>query len=206
MKPDQVHRNAGFQKGFKVLSTDFSSLSRRITRKGEQVQHATTMTTSYKRPRPGRRRLSMHNLAPSLTQSFFLMALLLSILCMPIEAAEYPGSQGRAVKGNFVDGRILFDRNPVPLPTLQRRQDTDIASTTAAAEAPVPSSPDAPNSLPRPFDGGFGTNYTQPSCPRFLRSMVNNDTFLSCVPFSLLLGVCPSSLKKAISLLPKTNL
>ncbi|KAF6230310.1 hypothetical protein HO133_004650 [Letharia lupina] len=125
---------------------------------------------------------------------FLFMAMIFSVLCMPTEAAEHPGSQSRAVKGPFVDGRILFDHEAAPQPALHRRDDsvsTDTASTTTAAEVAVTSSSSdpstTPTSLPRAFDGGFGTNFTQPSCPTFLRSMVSNDTFISCVPFSLLL-------------------
>ncbi|KAF6240517.1 hypothetical protein HO173_001185 [Letharia columbiana] len=125
---------------------------------------------------------------------FLFMAMIFSELCMPTEAAEHPGSQSRAVKGHFVDGRIMFDHKAAPQPALHRRDDsasTDTASTTTAAEVAVTSSSSdsstTPTSLPRAFDGGFGTNFTQPSCPTFLRSMVSNDTFISCVPFSLLL-------------------
>ncbi|KAL9075912.1 MAG: hypothetical protein Q9161_001306 [Pseudevernia consocians] len=113
---------------------------------------------------------------------------------MPTEATEHPESQSRAVKGHFVDGRIIFDHNAAPQPALHRRDDpasTDTASMTTAPEAAATSSSSdsstTTTSLPRAFDGGFGTNFTQPSCPTFLRSMVNNDTFISCVPFSLLL-------------------
>lgn len=159
------------------------------------------MTKSHTRPRPGRRRLSMQHLPPSLIQIFLFMTIVLSVLCMPAEAAEHPGSQNRDVKGHFVDGRIIFDRNPAPQPILHRRDDpasTDTASTTPVTKAAVTSSSSdsstTTTSLPRAFDGGFGTNYTQPSCPTFLRSMVNNDSFVSCVPFSLLLQVRPKKL------------
>ncbi|KAL8672349.1 MAG: hypothetical protein Q9168_003169, partial [Polycauliona sp. 1 TL-2023] len=41
--------------------------------------------------------------------------------------------------------------------------------------------------LPRPFDTGLGNNYTSPSCPQFINSFLRNETFTSCLPFSLLL-------------------
>ena len=159
------------------------------------MQHAAMMTTPHERPRPGRRRLSMHHLSLNLTQVFLIMAMIMSVLCQPIEAVENPGSQSRAATGQLVDGRTMFDQNLVPQPVLQRRETraiTDSPSTTTATEAPETSNTDSSTTiatLPRAFDGGFGTNYTQPSCPTFLRSMVNNETFISCVPFSLLLQV-----------------
>ncbi|KAL9604030.1 MAG: hypothetical protein Q9219_000792 [cf. Caloplaca sp. 3 TL-2023] len=43
------------------------------------------------------------------------------------------------------------------------------------------------SALPHPFDTGLGNNYTQPNCPIFINNFLRNDTFISCVPFSLLL-------------------
>ena len=151
---------------------DVSSLSCHQKCQREEVQRVAMKEIPHERPRPGRRRLSMRRPPLSLTQIFFFATMILSVLCRPTEAVQDPGSQSRAVEGHFVDGRITFDQDSVPQPELQRRQDS--ATTTT---------------LPRAFDSGFGTNYTQPSCPTFLRSMVNNETFVSCVPFSLLLQV-----------------
>lgn len=70
---------------------------------------------------------------------------------------------------------------------------TAISSSTSAslpsstASAPTPES--TITTLPKPFDGGFGTNYTQSSCPTFLKAFSTNTTFTSCLPFSLLLQV-----------------
>lgn len=72
-------------------------------------------------------------------------------------------------------------------------------STSSGSDSTTSSSPPVADSpLPKPFDSGFGTNYTQQSCPNFLRSLASNDTFTSCLPFSILLQVCiiESSLKK----------
>ena len=63
--------------------------------------------------------------------------------------------------------------------------DDSTGSSTGIDSAPSPS--DSP--LPKAFDGGLGTNYTEPSCPKFLMDMVNNDTFSSCLPVSVLLQV-----------------
>lgn len=48
------------------------------------------------------------------------------------------------------------------------------------------------SSLPRPFDTGLGNNYTNPACPVFMNNFLRNETFNSCVPFSLLLQVRPT--------------
>ena len=208
------HRDDGLQECFNASFTDTSLLSHHTKCRREEVQHAAMITTPHERPRPGRRRLSTHHLPSSLIQIFLFMIMVLSVLCMPTEAVEHAGSHNRAVKSHYVEGRIMFDQNPVPQPELLRREDpasTETASTTTAAEASETSSPGSPtttSSLPRAFDGGFGTNYTQPSCPTFLRSMVNNDTFISCVPFSLLLQVCHPSCRKLLpqSCPPKTKL
>ena len=196
MNRSEDHKDAGLQEDFNVLSLDVPSPSHHTKCERERVQHTATITTARKRPRPGRRRLSRHHLPLSLTQISLFVTIFLSVLCMPTEAAEHPGSQSRAVKDHFVDGRIMFDHKHAPLPALHPRDNpvsTNTASTITAAEAAVTSSTSDSStptiSLPRAFDGGFGTNYTQPSCPTFLRSMVNNDTFISCVPFSLLLQV-----------------
>ena len=44
-------------------------------------------------------------------------------------------------------------------------------------------------SLPQPFDTSLGNNFTNPSCPQFFNSFLNDPTFTSCVPLSLLLMV-----------------
>lgn len=202
MHLSELHSHAGLPKRFGVLCTDTSSLSHRTKCTNEEVQCAAMTGIPHERPRPGRRRrLSMHHLSLSVTHFCLFLAMVLSALCKPIEAVENPGSQSRAIKGHFVDGGIIFDQISVPQPAMHRREDranTDAASTTTAAAASQTSNSDSSTtivSLPRAFDGGFGTNYTQPSCPTFLRSMVNNDTFISCVPFSLLLQVCPTHRK-----------
>ena len=70
---------------------------------------------------------------------------------------------------------------------------TDTSSATITGSGNENSSAASTSSpLPKPFDGGLGTNFTQPSCPDFLTSMINNDTFSSCLPFSVLLQVSPS--------------
>ena len=43
--------------------------------------------------------------------------------------------------------------------------------------------------LPKVFDGGLGSNYTEQSCLSFLQSMISNQTFSDCLPLSLLLQV-----------------
>ena len=197
MNPSEHGRHVRLQKGFNVSTNRNSSLSYHTKSERDQV-HAAMRTAPHKRPRPGRRRLSMHHLSLSLTRILLSVAVMLSLLCVSTEAVENSFSPSRTAKGNFVDGRIMFDHERAPQPILHRRDDpasSEIASTTTAADVSVTAASSdtstTTTSLPTAFDGGFGTNYTQPSCPTFLRSMVNNDTFISCIPFSLLLQVRP---------------
>ena len=190
---------AGHQALFSISSMETFLPSRHMKYSSEEVRHAVTITKSQRICRPGRRRRSMHRVPLSLTTILLSVVMTMSVLCKPIEAAHDPGSQSRAVKSHFVDARIMFDRNLTPQPELRRRDDqasTDTASATTTSDVAASSpSSDATTTttLPKAFDGGFGTNYTQPSCPTFLRSMINNATFASCVPFSLLLQVCRAS-------------
>lgn len=72
-------------------------------------------------------------------------------------------------------------------------------SETGIVMAPGTSTGD----LPKVFDGGLGNNYTEPSCPTFLQSMIDNQTFTDCLPFSLLLQVLP--LNWSFTLTPDRN-
>ena len=65
----------------------------------------------------------------------------------------------------------------------------DSTSSASPAETSIVSAGGGQNSIPKAFDGGLGSNYTEPSCPLFLNSFLNNDTFTACMPFSLLLQV-----------------
>ncbi|KIX92171.1 uncharacterized protein Z520_12164 [Fonsecaea multimorphosa CBS 102226] len=55
-------------------------------------------------------------------------------------------------------------------------------STLTAASVTVVTTP-----LPTPFDTSLGSNFTSSSCPEFFSDFLNNATFQSCVPVSLLL-------------------
>lgn len=78
--------------------------------------------------------------------------------------------------------RLMFDATATAIPSSSI---TSLSSSTASTPTPEPTI----TTLPKPFDGGFGTNYTQPSCPTFLKAFSTNTTFTSCLPFSLLLQV-----------------
>lgn len=43
--------------------------------------------------------------------------------------------------------------------------------------------------LPQPFDSSLGNNFTTDTCPQFFDDFLTNQTFLDCLPFSLLLQV-----------------
>lgn len=61
-------------------------------------------------------------------------------------------------------------------------------NSASSAATSIISAP-AGSSVPKAFDGGLGRNFTAPSCPLFLNSFLNNETFTDCVPFSLYLQV-----------------
>ena len=78
--------------------------------------------------------------------------------------------------------RLIFDATATAIPN-----PSSASLSASTASAPTPES--TITTLPKPFDGGFGTNYTQSSCPTFLKAFSTNTTLLSCLPFSLLLQV-----------------
>ena len=86
--------------------------------------------------------------------------------------------------------RPTFESTATALPSAAASSAVSATLSSTASSGSDPT--DSP--LPRPFDGGFGTNYTQASCPSFLKSFLNNDTFTSCLPFSLLLQVSTCTL------------
>ena len=93
---------------------------------------------------------------------------------------------------SFASTAAAVDETETARPSVVGPSDDDKSSTTIGFKPPPTSSPSIPTPtgpLPKPFDGGFGTNYTQQSCPTFLRSMLNNETFSACLPLSLLLQV-----------------
>ena len=67
----------------------------------------------------------------------------------------------------------------------------DATSSASPSQTSIVSEGGGETSLPKAFDGGLGSNYTEASCPLFLNSFLNNDTFTGCMPFSLLLQVSP---------------
>ncbi|GAA6022252.1 hypothetical protein JCM11491_001682 [Sporobolomyces phaffii] len=69
------------------------------------------------------------------------------------------------------------------------------ASTTSASASSTSSSPTSTSTavpagyeLPRPFDSTLGTNFTSTACPSFFATFLADPEFISCAPFSLLLG------------------
>ena len=91
--------------------------------------------------------------------------------------------------------RPRFDATATPLTSVTvpiSTRDSSVSSTATSSSSDSTTSSTSPvvdSPLPTPFDSGFGTNYTQQSCPSFLRSIASNETLKSCLPFSLLLQV-----------------
>ncbi|EXJ78075.1 hypothetical protein A1O3_09236 [Capronia epimyces CBS 606.96] len=79
--------------------------------------------------------------------------------------------------------------------------DPPMTSENSSTETATPLSPSAASSstaispsitvvttpLPSPFDTSIGSNFTDSACPQFFSDFLNNATFQSCVPVSLLL-------------------
>ncbi|KAL8860318.1 MAG: hypothetical protein Q9178_003289 [Gyalolechia marmorata] len=122
---------------------------------------------------------------------------------MPLHNDLYRRQDGvdveRSSKGNAkttADRRLRFSSTstakpaaatftPVILP--DSRSSSSSSSSTSAEPTSIVSAPVPPSTLPRPFDTGLGNNYTQDSCPSFINKFLRNETFTSCLPFSLLL-------------------
>ena len=161
------------------------------------------------RPPPARRRI------PHVLGWLFLVTFL-SILT-PTSAFQRPRFEIRKPLDEQWENDIVFDPRPVPQLPLHKRQfdvgestslkshaasktagsksSTSTAESSSTAEAtseggiltaPTPSN----SNIPKAFDGGLGTNYTQTGCLTFLRKMLNDDAFTKCVPVSVLLQVC----------------
>lgn len=173
-------------------------------------------TLSHMKPRPGRRRHLDCQLPFSAAFTFLFTLLVFSSLCVHTEAARQQRSGTWELREEVIERieDLSFDLEAAPELRLHRRQpdstkpeastiaaptsnngasNTDVTPTSSVpATSILSAAPTNTNSpLPKPFDGGIGTNFTQPSCPTFLNAMISNQTFTSCLPFSLLLQVTP---------------
>ena len=63
------------------------------------------------------------------------------------------------------------------------------STSRSSASMATQSSQPASSPLPTPFDQGFAGNITE-SCSNFVYGFLADQTFTSCLPFSLLLQVC----------------
>jgi len=167
---------------------------------------------SHTRPRPGRRRHNSYRIRFNFVHTLALFLLVPYPLCGFVHAADAGARPFRTqeIPGRFGRRDLILDGRPVPEPAIHPRveassipapaatdtaNDPSTSSTTSSDSTPtsIESAPTGSASfLPTPFDGGFGKNYTQPSCPIFLKNMINNNTIISCLPFSLLLQVSHS--------------
>jgi hypothetical protein len=77
---------------------------------------------------------------------------------------------------------------------------TDATSTTTSTSSRTA----VPTALPSPFDTSIGSNFTSQACPHFFNSFLNNATFQSCVPVSLLLQNSNSFFKASRSIVALT--
>lgn len=66
---------------------------------------------------------------------------------------------------------------------------TTLASSSTTSSGLVSAATGTTTNLPTPFDSGFTSNITS-TCSSFMTGFLANETFKSCLPFSLLLQVC----------------
>lgn len=104
------------------------------------------------------------------------------------------GTSTSLQRQSFAATASAVDRTATSLASVVSPSDESSATTTTSSEptstaTATPTAPTGTYSLPKPFDGGLGTNYTQESCPNFLRTMLRNETFSKCLPLSVLLQV-----------------
>lgn len=84
--------------------------------------------------------------------------------------------------------RESYESGSPPTSTLAS-ESTSTPSTTTTSLVTATS---GPTTLPRPFDGALGSNFTAASCPAFFEKFLHDQQFNDCLPFSLLLQVCIS--------------
>ncbi|KIW83174.1 hypothetical protein Z517_02419 [Fonsecaea pedrosoi CBS 271.37] len=93
------------------------------------------------------------------------------------------------------------DRTSVNSTETKTSVSSSSASTLATPSVTVVTTP-----LPTPFDTSVGSNFTSSACPDFFSSFLNNSTFQSCVPVSLLLQNSNSFFRaqRSVTLLTQT--
>ena len=92
---------------------------------------------------------------------------------------------------------LIIDTRPppiAPLMHLNRRKDGATPTTSAASSKTStgintdPSATSSGFSIPKPFDTALSNNFTA-TCAVYFRTLLNNDSFQQCHPFSLMLQV-----------------
>ncbi|KAL8744364.1 MAG: hypothetical protein Q9190_003378 [Brigantiaea leucoxantha] len=94
------------------------------------------------------------------------------------------------------DKEFKFHSTATAMPASITSGSSNSADSAASAAGPAPTlvtDSGVSEDLPTPLDSGLGNNYTQPNCPVFVQSMLDNSTFSSCMPLSLLLQVSRSN-------------
>lgn len=104
----------------------------------------------------------------------------------------------RVLANDLISGELLFDGR-APIPLMQARNEASaLASTTirpsssTTATGGVQLASEISTTLPRPFDSNIGNNFTTSTCPTYFDRFLSNQTFVNCLPLSLLLQVSRS--------------
>ena len=146
------------------------------------LDNATTRTSCHRPKSTYRRRRSKLTVVHS---SF--LAILVGLLFL----AQVGNAKPATLTEDSLPSEFLFDRGEAPAPVRVLLESRDGEShNRSSTSTHSPSHPGrSHNSLPQPFDTSLGSNFTSPTCPTFFNSFLSNDTFTSCLPFSLLLQV-----------------
>lgn len=171
-------------------------------------------------PRTSKHGAAWKRSSHSSERSGFVRSLTLSIFCCLLFLCQVTTAAHVYGEAEVIPRQLLFDRRPPPpLPRmgLEKRRDHSssvLPSTTTTTTAATHSNTDqrddslsgtstssglqmatdTSTALPKPFDTNLGNNFTTTSCPKFFTSFLSNQTFIDCLPFSLLLQVSPISI------------
>lgn len=129
----------------------------------------------------------------SMPDCWVVMLFVFMVSCARTVNAIPASHSNERVVEEAVSTELLFDRSEPPSLgwMVQRRDGLENRGSHASGENGLQLADQGSQiPLPRPFDTSLGNNFTTDSCPQFFNDFLTNQTFLDCLPFSLLLQVC----------------
>lgn len=127
-----------------------------------------------------------------------LLGLLTLLLCVFTQYASALALVGRPRSWWSIQTRtptvLLIDESATSLANFKHEsiyadQDMDLSKRQTQSTIASDSSTSSTASLPQPFDGGLGNNFTASSCPLYFQTFLSDPDFQSCHAVSLLLVV-----------------